>query len=274
METEPFRCFTLPGTLPQNGEGIFGLEGIGDFHDNELQWFRAFRGDQRSANFYLNIVGYDEQGRGYLNAQNLRAGNNFLNLANVKYYLTRQAGQILPIENEQALGRISFAHKYVVMNEEQALAALRDNRYDIHTTVALLEEPAIKPAPIPAAGDSSASPAMRAEVTWVSYTPNVRTAEVIAPTDGFLRISEVYYPGWEIRIDGEKVRDYRADVSWIAVNITRGKHTVEMRPRSLYLREASMVSLPLIGVLLAYWIVVALMQVRSRKKETAEGTKA
>ena len=32
MKVAPFRCFSLPGAMPvQNGEGIYGLEGVGGF---------------------------------------------------------------------------------------------------------------------------------------------------------------------------------------------------------------------------------------------------
>ncbi|NLE03003.1 MAG: YfhO family protein, partial [Fibrobacter sp.] len=86
MKVEPFRCFTLPGTLPQNAEGIHGLEGVSGFHDNELRWYREFRGEQ-DRNYFTNILGFSENGQAYLKADNLENGNPFLDIANVKYLL-------------------------------------------------------------------------------------------------------------------------------------------------------------------------------------------
>jgi len=270
MEQAPFRCFSLPGTFSQNAEGIHHLEGVGDFHDNELRWYRDFRGDQRNTNFLHGILQFDSQGRPFLNAVNLPKGNNFLNLANVRYYLAGQGGQIQSLENEGDLGRLSFATDYVVMKESEIADALKQNRYDIRTTVALLEEPDHKPAPAPAFAQSDsalAPPPAKARVEWKEYTPNYRKAAVSVERDGFLRVSEVYYPGWRIRIDDAATRIYRADLAWMAVYIAAGEHTVEMLPKSLYLGTASMVSFPLMILLALYWAWAAYAHYRLRGKQ-------
>jgi len=79
-------------------------------------------------------------------------------------------------------------------------------------------------------------------VQWRTYTPNYRKVNVSSSADGFLRISEVYYPGWKICIDGKPVKVYRSDLAWMAVNFPKGSHTVEMFPQSLYFNKAAMVS--------------------------------
>ena len=124
MKTAPFRCFSLPGSLPQNGEGIHGLEGINGFHDNEIRWYREFRGDQQDRNYFVNILGFDGSGQPYLKADKLSQGNPFMDLANVKYMLVRSQGSLISVENKNSLGRVSFAHNYVVMDSSQILDAL------------------------------------------------------------------------------------------------------------------------------------------------------
>jgi hypothetical protein len=263
MDREPFRCFFLPGAFGQNAEGIYGLEGIGDFHDNELLWFRAFRGDQ-GRNFFQDILAQDGQGNPYLNVGDLPNGNNFLNLANVRYYVSRQGGRVVKLENQGALGRVSFVSGYMVMKEGDIAEALLMKRYDIRSTVALLEEPAEKPVP-PDFADSLAADAPLMSAAWEKYTTNYRKVKITAPRDGFLRISEVYYPGWEIVVDGVKTKILRADLAWMAVPVKKGEHIVEMRPKSLYLAKASMVSFPLIAILLGYWIIIVAMKMRNRQ---------
>jgi hypothetical protein len=251
MKQEPFRCFTLPGTLPQNAEGVHGLEGIGGFHDNELRWYREFRGDQQERNFLEKLVGVMADGKPYLIADNLKNGNAFLDIANVKYYLVRSNAGLMKIKNEAALGRLSFAKEFVVLDSSRIVEALRTGGYDPHKTVALLAEPKIKPV---AQENDSVADAQPLSVKWEKYTPNFRKAEVSVKQDGFLRISEVYYPGWEVRIDSKPVPVLRADLAWMAVNITKGDHTVEMLPHSLYLKKAQLVSFPLLAILGLYWI--------------------
>jgi len=265
MKTEPFRCFTLPGTFPeQNAEGVHSLEGVGGFHDNELRWYREFRGDQQDRNFFDKIVGFMPGGQACLIPENLRTGNPFLNIANARYYLIRQGNQLLKIRNEGALRRISFASNYVVMDSSRIVDALRNGLYDPHTTVALFNEPGIKPS----AQDSSVRDSLEPmSLSWKIYEPDYRSASVNVKRDGFLRISEVYYPGWEIRIDHKPVKIYRSDLAWMAVNITKGEHVVEMLPHSLYLKKAEMVSFPLMAFMGAYWIFTGVMWFVKRKKQ-------
>ena len=159
MREAPFRCFTLPGTLNQNAEGIHSLEGVNGFNDNELAWYRQFRGDQQDRNFFEKIVGVMADGRPYLIPENLKNGNAFLNIANAKYYLIRQGERLLKIKNEAALGRISFAKDCIVLDSSRIIEALRTGSYDPRKTVALMKEPALRPATSNlSAGDSSSDP--------------------------------------------------------------------------------------------------------------------
>jgi hypothetical protein len=205
-------------------------------------------------------------GRPYLIPENLKSGNAFLNIANAKYYLIRQGEQLLKIKNEAALGRISFAKDCIVLDSTRIVDALRTGLYDVRKTVGLMKEPALRPAPNPLASDSAFDPQQLLSVKWEKYAPNLRRAAVSVKQDGFLRISEVYYPGWEIRIDSKKVPIMRADMAWMAVNISKGDHIVEMLPHSLYLKKAELVSFPLLALLGLYWIF-ALVSSRIKKQK-------
>jgi hypothetical protein len=261
MKQEPFRCFALPGSLPKGGEGILGLEGVGGFHDNELRWYREFRGDQQDRNYFTNLLGVMQDGRPYLKPDMLGKGNAFLNIANAKYYLIRQGETLYKIPNEGALKRISYVPGYVVMDSARIEDALKNGGYDYRSVVALLQEPTQKPAP-----RADSLPAGQASVNWISYTPNYRKAEVSVKDDGFLRVSEVYYPGWKILVDRKPVPVYRSDLAWMAVNITKGEHVVEMIPQSLYLKKAEIVSWPLIILLGLYWIGIGVAKSLRKKR--------
>ena len=261
MANEPFRCFALPGALPQGGEGIQGLEGVGGFHDNELCWYRQFRGDQQDRNYFTDLLGVMQDGRPYLKPDKLKDGNAFLNIANAKYYLLRQNETLYKIPNENALKRVSFVPGYLVLDSAQIVGALKTGAYDYRKMVGLLEEPREKPvAPADSLSANSAS------IQWQAYTPNYRKVNVSANGDGFLRISEVYYPGWEIRIDGKQVKIYRSDLAWMAVYFPKGNHTVEMLPQSLYLKKAEIVSYPMMILLGMYWIGLGVLKFVKRKK--------
>ncbi len=265
MRERPFRCLSLPGALQQNGEGVHGLEGLGDFHDNELRHYRAFRGDQSNRNYYQGLLRSGESGQPYVVPDALRRGNAFLNLANARYSILRTRQGLNVIENRGALGRLSLTREYVVLSDEEVVEALKRGTYDYRTTVALREEPAWKPPKAEGLDDSLAPKVPRLDVEWLTYTPNRRVARVRSEEDGFLRLSEVFYPGWEVRIDGEPARIHRADLTWMAVPLEKGEHEIEMLPHSMYMTTASAVTTPVVVGLLLYWIGFSLLRMKRRK---------
>ncbi|NLD95242.1 MAG: YfhO family protein [Fibrobacter sp.] len=255
FEKEPFRCFSLPGSLPQNGEGIHGLEGVSGFHDNELRWYREFRGEQ-DRNYLAGIVNFDEKGQAFLSFEKLSAGSPFLDIANVKNMLVRNGNELVAVKNVNALDRISFASKYVVIDTLKMLDAIASGKYDYRTTVALEKEPSV-------ISENQESSLGTLVTKWEKYTPNYRKVTVKVPQDGFLRISEVYYPGWDIKVDGKHTEIYKADLAWMAVGITKGEHTVEMIPHSRNFKSIAAVSFVIIGILIIYWTVLIVLR---RKK--------
>ena len=267
----PFRVFSLPRTFPnQNQEGVYGLEGVGGFHDNELIFYREFRGDQGDIHYVSDMAEIAPNGQMRFSVARLRGNTPFLDLADVEYVLMSDgAGGVGKLKNPTNLGRLSYVSDYVVMPDELIIDALRSRRYDYRTTVALVEEPDLPFTPkrdlsddinrhevddgVERIDDDGADRqvdkrideniAKNLKVEWKRYTPNVRIAAVTMPADGFLRISETYYPGWRVRVDGEQVKYYRSDMAWMTVPLKAGDYEVVMEPRSLYLYESFFVTL-------------------------------
>jgi hypothetical protein len=249
--TISLRVFTLPGALKQNGEGVHGLEGVGGFHDNELRWYREFRGDRDDRNYFEKILAFSPDGQPYLDAEKIDQGNAFLDIANVKYLLVRNGRGLVAVENRNAFGRVSFAPNYAVIDSSRTIEALRRTAFNYRTTVALTGQPSLKPAEnIP---DSAAERLPPFSAEWLRYSPNNRVVKVTAPQDGFLRIAEVYYPGWKVLIDGKRAPVYRADGAWMAVYLPHGAHKVEITARSPYFGKAALVTFPVLLLLFLYW---------------------
>jgi len=161
------------------------------------------------------------------------------------------------MENKNTLGRLSLVPSYTVMKDTEVIPALMANGYDIRKTVALLEEPKEKPV-------SNGNTTL--EIHWNKYTPNYRKAKIECGGAGFLRLSEVYYPGWEIKVDGKKTPIYRADGSWMAIAISEGSHTIEMYPKSLFLMQSAVISIALAILLILYWSIYAIRNKRTQKE--------
>jgi hypothetical protein len=76
-------------------------------------------------------------------------------------------------------------------------------------------------------------PAGKARI--VSYQRNAVEIDVDSPQGGILVLHDLYYPGWEVTVDGERRPMLRANVLFRGVEVPAGRHKVafEFRPLSL-----------------------------------------
>ena len=80
--------------------------------------------------------------------------------------------------------------------------------------------------------------------------------DVKTPNDGFVFLSDTYYPGWKATIDGKKTRLYRANYCFRAVKVEKGDHLIEMRflPKSFVIGLAGSI-ISLIFITITFFIV-------------------
>jgi len=239
MDEDPFRVMVFPGTFGQeNAAGIHHLEQVGGFHDNELIWYRRYRGNE-SRNYLAPLLQTDASGQARLDVNKLSKGTALLNLAGVRYFLIGQGGKIYTIKNNNALGRVHFVPEWEVVDSATVMQRLLDPHHP-YSRLALLHEPLpqldskTQLSSESFSSDTTATGTASIQATFQRYTPNYRKARITVPRDGVLRFSEVFYPGWEMRIDGEIVDIVKSDGTWMAAAVKKGEHTIEMRPKSLY----------------------------------------
>jgi hypothetical protein len=86
-------------------------------------------------------------------------------------------------------------------------------------------------------GPPLASGPVAADVLWRAQTPNGVELEVSLNRTGFLAISQVWYPGWQARVDGQPQRLWRANGVLAGVYLQPGRHTVRLdyRPGTLWI---------------------------------------
>jgi hypothetical protein len=124
-------------------------------------------------------------------------------------------------ENENVLPRAFFVSAYsLAADSGEALELLSGEGFDPAAMVILEKEPAA----LTGTGETGLAES-RAEV--VEYTPNRVTIDVFAPCDGFLVLSDLYYAGWRVTVDGVEREVYKADYAFRAVELQGGEHQVE-----------------------------------------------
>lgn len=167
-----------------------------------------------------------------------------LNLAGVRYVLldetplypgfarvpTASGPQIH--ENTAVLPRAFIVGRAEVIPSEPAVLArmLRDD-FDPGETVILEQEPA--------QGASLAAHTPQSDLRGAEikvYEPHRVLVEADLDADGFLVLSDTYYPGWRAYVDGQEAQIYRADYLFRAVFLEEGEHIVEFRYRPLFVR--------------------------------------
>ncbi|MFQ6015173.1 MAG: YfhO family protein, partial [Anaerolineae bacterium] len=163
----------------------------------------------------------------------LSGGPTFYDWAGVKYILTEEEmddqslrevyreNQFRIYENTDVLPRAFVVHHAEVA--ETPTAALRRLAYPDFDplSVVVLEEEA------PFHEDAITSRFQPSKAQIVSYTPNQVIIEATTDHDGYLFLSDTWYPGWKAYVDGREEKIYRANYVFRAVPIQEGRHLVE-----------------------------------------------
>jgi hypothetical protein len=179
----------------------------------------------------------------------------FYDMMNVRYFLTARGApapspdlrlafrqEIDVYENPRALPRAFVVHRALVEKEaEGALRAMAAPWFEPGSTVVLEQEPSTGFAPaIPPHAPG------RAEISRYDEDRIEITADLSA--NGWLVVSNTFFPGWEATSDGKPTALQRADCAIMAIPLGAGRHDVvlEYRPGSIALGKY----LSLLGIVL------------------------
>jgi hypothetical protein len=119
--------------------------------------------------------------------------------------------------NTAALPRVFFVDSYVVERDTQkTFNYLFDPSFDLRKKVVLSEKPSLS---------DTASGTADAEMTaYAAEHVRIRTR---SESTRLLFLSDMYYPGWRARVDGQNTQIYRANYAFRAVVVPQGEHIVE-----------------------------------------------
>ena len=154
--------------------------------------------------------------------------SRLIDLLNVKYVLSLkeeespklvkvfQEGQTRVYENKNAFPRAFMVYDYwLAQDRQEAVSLLMDEAIDLAKT-AILEEKPPEPKLIEGKGG----------VKIKRYQENQVMIEVETDQRGILVLTDSYYPGWRVSIDGKETKVYRADYNFRGIIVPEGEHQV------------------------------------------------
>ncbi len=134
-------------------------------------------------------------------------------------------GRITVYENPWALPRTLLVRRGVVLDEQRILASGRWPALDPATSVILDRKPHEWNRWATRIDGSIDEPELEVELYGTTRV-RIRAA---TPLRAFLVLNDLWYPGWEVEVDGRPAELLRANLLFRAVALPPGRHEVEFR---------------------------------------------
>ena len=184
---------------------------------SEAEIARGFGEEDLQKNLYRQKL-FDILGVKYVLHKTSLQNPDYQTFPSEIYNFIWQGGQWQIYENKQSLPRVLLVGNYVVETDKQKIVGmLLSKEFDIQTEIILEEK--LPTSFVPASDDN-------AVVSVKNYQPNKVVIETKSATDMLLFLSDNYFPGWHVSIDGKDDKIYRADYAFRAVLLEKGEHEV------------------------------------------------
>lgn len=165
------------------------------------------------------------------------------NLAIDPAYRLVHSGDVKIYQNLAVLPRARIVYQaWAAADDEEALAILSDPAFDPSRETVLAGGSAL----------ASSRPGSAADI--VAYEPEWIEVRAALAAPGYLVLADTYYPGWQVEVDGRPAEIVRADLTFRAVALEAGEHTVEFRFEPASIRLG-------LGISLAAWLGLGLVAV-------------
>lgn len=148
------------------------------------------------------------------------------------------------IKNNSSLPRIFFVSNWENYESgERIIGRLMEDKFDVRHSIIIEEEfeQFEKSADLP-----------KFNITNVEYKSNEIKLNLTSDKDGFVFVSDTYYPGWDGYVDGNLTKVYKADYAFRAIPVTKGDHKIVFiyNPKSFRIGKTISVSVLIALILL------------------------
>ena len=131
-----------------------------------------------------------------------------------------QEGQTRVYENKEVLPRVFFVEQMVLTdNNQAAINKMFESNFDPRRT-AIIER---------SRGVNIVSPrrCTKCKVKFLRYQNSKISIKTENDVDGFLVLTDSFYPAWRAKIDGKETKISRTDYNFRGVFVEKGSHTVD-----------------------------------------------
>ena len=228
--------------VPENLNMVYGIESFSGYSSFFIQRFSDLLA---SMNQYITTGDYP----GWQAALPYKI-TRYLGLGNVKYiitiydikdknlkpvmntFLNEKIPEIRVYENKLFMKRAFVVPKAVCIPDRYTNSStLFNTEFDITKTITIEE-------PVSGGSDSVDGSVVNID----EYTDKEVKISVEMTGDGFLVLTDTYYPGWKVFVDGKKGHILQADYLFRAVKLDRGKHEVNFQYKPETFRNGIFVS--------------------------------
>ena len=124
---------------------------------------------------------------------------------------------VVVFENKDAQPRAFFVNQWEQGKEDEILSKLLEKDFPLAEKIILEDNPY----------DNKSTIKPKSTVRYKAYESQKSNLEIETNLSGFLVVTEAWYPGWKVFVDGRKEELLRADYVFRAVAIPEGRHSVE-----------------------------------------------
>jgi hypothetical protein len=135
------------------------------------------------------------------------------------YSVIYQDNEFQLYKNPAALPRAKLFYDFeIIKNDEEIISTFFSDKFDYRNKLILEVDPLL--------------PKITKEINIgsakiVSYSPNKVKINTYSLSPGILFLSDNYYPGWKVKVNGKNERILRADYTFRAVKVPKGNSSVE-----------------------------------------------
>lgn len=235
-QEEPFRFDggdVVPANLfiPYKLEGISGYDAVYPFETAKfIGVINSSDTGARPQDRYGIITDTDSLLQNLINAKYLLVKTNNLDkIKQEKHVEVFRDRSVAVLERKDVLPRAFMVYEWeMINNEEGTLGKLLDPNFPISKKI-ILEDSAPMDKPVEPNG-------LKSGTQFIGYKEQENKLKVVTPENGFLFVSDTWYPDWKAFIDGVETKVYKANYAFRAVSVPAGEHEVRFvyKPDSFY----------------------------------------